>query len=381
MIFNVKFNLFALSIILFYSCSNEKKSSTNYSSKSDINSKESVTPSEDKSAKTSYLFLHGLMSNASTWDVVTERLFNGNCPVVENGAELKDLSKSRCFRYNFIDRVDDDHNTWTQGDGATYVQLGQEVGSIVEVIKKATQSSSIIIVGHSRGGLAARAYLQSIENPDIKFGLLTIGTPHSGSPFGRIKGWFESEGMNVDHIKLENLKFLMSPSVGYLSSSFDGENPIRDDISKNIWSLADSQDKLVNNVAKFAQIYSGGYKLGDSLLLNINLFSDSSLNPLKLLPGDFSSMKSFVFENLPNSWYDSDGVVPVNSARMSDLKIFKSSQINVLSKELQKIRHADVINVESKIDENPNDGLSGQYGVIKEMLVQLTSEEGFEAFE
>ena len=94
-----------------FSCSNEqKKTSKKMESIQSEDDSNQGALSTNKS-KTSYLFLHGLLSNAATWDVVAERLFENNCPVIEDGQTLGDLSKSKCFRYNFLTRVDNNHNT------------------------------------------------------------------------------------------------------------------------------------------------------------------------------------------------------------------------------------------------------------------------------
>jgi len=47
--------------------------------------------------------------------------------------------------------------------------------------------SYFILVGHSRGGLIARKYLEKAYNERIKM-LITIGTPHHGSNIAR---WFK----------------------------------------------------------------------------------------------------------------------------------------------------------------------------------------------
>lgn len=55
-----------------------------------------------------------------------------------------------------------------------------------------TGASRVILVGYSMGGLAARAYLvKRLTDHNVKR-LITIGTPHLGSPFARIWTWTSS---------------------------------------------------------------------------------------------------------------------------------------------------------------------------------------------
>jgi pimeloyl-ACP methyl ester carboxylesterase len=161
-----------------------------------------------------YLLLHGMNSDEKTWNKLIDSKFNGMCGTIENGEwTMTDKNHSaldpdgyECYRIRF--GASEHGNVglegeyfWEKGDGSTFEQLGNEVNKAVEEIvniydggpfsKDATVA--ITLVGHSRGGLAARAFLQ---NPEYQLrseinGLLTIGTPHQGSPFGRIYQWLE----------------------------------------------------------------------------------------------------------------------------------------------------------------------------------------------
>lgn len=77
------------------------------------------------------------------------------------------------------------------GDYSTFTDLGSEVEAAINAISLIEgDNSKIILVGHSRGGLAATRFLQK-GNSSVKnkvAGLVTTGTPHSGSRFGRLCG-------------------------------------------------------------------------------------------------------------------------------------------------------------------------------------------------
>jgi pimeloyl-ACP methyl ester carboxylesterase len=158
------------------------------------------------------LLLHGMNSSETTWnDFVADESKITDCPtialgVIEGGvlppATLPSLG---CYRLRFgqFDTLGGRVGLEgvratgpTRGDFSTFEQLGQEVkysiAAILNAYRTAYQDAyavRIALVGHSRGGLAARAFLQKPENSEEKqsvVALLTTGTPHLGSPLGRV---------------------------------------------------------------------------------------------------------------------------------------------------------------------------------------------------
>jgi len=82
---------------------------------------------------------------------------------------------------------------WPSGDGATYSELGDEVVKAVQGITASYPAiDSVVLIGHSRGGLSARSAVNKEDASVSKIkGVLTIGTPHQGSAFGRLYSWLE----------------------------------------------------------------------------------------------------------------------------------------------------------------------------------------------
>jgi hypothetical protein len=74
------------------------------------------------------------------------------------------------------------------GDFAPVVKLGQEVNDAIENLRaNLYPDMEIALVCHSRGGLAARAFLQSgAANIKYVVAMATVGSPHHGSPLARI---------------------------------------------------------------------------------------------------------------------------------------------------------------------------------------------------
>ena len=79
----------------------------------------------------------------------------------------------------------------------TFDAQGYELKKIIDDITKATGVSDFILIGHSMGGLAARAYIQNETTQNIKR-LITINTPHLGgqSWLGFAAGSYDPKGGN-----------------------------------------------------------------------------------------------------------------------------------------------------------------------------------------
>jgi hypothetical protein len=278
-----------------------------------------------EAAGTVYLLLHGLNSDPGTWDRFVQDAMAGDCPVLTDevirnaGAPV-----SRCYRYAF-GATSSGGFDWAHGDGFTYAELGTAVGAAVDYIRGVANPLNLILAGHSRGGLAARAYLQTLKAPQpIRFGLLTIGTPHQGSPFGRIGAWLKDQGFTPDSQKLfhDSLYFLYSPSTRYLATASDSSGkPVRNSVSQPVWDLNDGAPNLNGVVSVYGQIASGGLDLGSYPVpgANVNLLGGTSI-----LPGDRDQMLKFVVENLSPDWRSNgDGIVPAAAQRMANIPGFK----------------------------------------------------------
>lgn len=58
---------------------------------------------------------------------------------------------------------------------------GKEISDIVNRIKDVTNDNNFVLIGHSMGGLAIRAFVQYFKSDDININeIITLGTPHKG---------------------------------------------------------------------------------------------------------------------------------------------------------------------------------------------------------
>lgn len=298
-----------------------------------------------------YLFLHGLNSHPDVWNTITQEIFHGQneCPAISLKTSQETFPKTGCYRYKFrTNRVNND--IWANGDGATFASLGSELKIAIEKIQYAVNPKAIILVGHSRGGLAARAYLQSLtEQPSFKLGLLTIGTPHLGSPFGRVKHWLDSKGYTTNDQILysDKLRFIYSPSVGYLATDNNSDGKlIFSNISSAIWNMnkKNSVKALVNNVSVFGEIASYGIALGEYPIGTENVDLFNSVLDLPILPGDINNLKSFVFKNITNGWKNnSDGIVPLKSQIIAGLPYFDLNGKPIFTQWVKQVHHINEI--------------------------------------
>lgn len=128
------------------------------------------------------IFIHGIASDASTWASIRGRLegagwgwaFGGSPELYNNQAVISAGTSGDFYTLNF-----------SNNQNLSFAQQGAELYEIIKKVKATNQSQKVILVGHSMGGLAARAYLQGLGPQDLYEHdvdlLVTIGTPHLGS--------------------------------------------------------------------------------------------------------------------------------------------------------------------------------------------------------
>jgi pimeloyl-ACP methyl ester carboxylesterase len=372
--------------------------------------------------------LHGLNSDPGTWkDLIGDRSGFGYCDHLKavgldpyravfyrqiNNQESSDSAQldqppNGCYALEFGSRMVDGE-IWDNGDGLDYEKLGGQVKAAVQYIVAQRNPLAIVMVGHSRGGLAARAFLQQYSSRDEleaefglnKVGLVTVGTPHQGSPFGRIKWWMDDQGKTwrntldstiavLGAISLlpvdsrtaeqwaaladsatqirEKLKFVFSPSVANMATYHNSSGTLQlcaDPVAQAMCILNDQTrvSRLADVVTSAGQIVSKGLALGENVIYGLNVLTSWGPDVGWILPGGSDELRNYVFENLPegHDWRaNTDSIVPAESQRLDLVAPALAPMLAATTRYLDKINHVSELN---------HDDETGQTDCINQVL-------------
>jgi pimeloyl-ACP methyl ester carboxylesterase len=151
------------------------------------------------------LFVHGFCSSADTWNETIPQLsvrrYGDDVPRVFESAIGKAAVRTsispgaKTFRIDFSDLANG-FDLLAIANVPTVRKAG-ELKVVIDAIKRFTGAPSVIVVGHSLGGLATRAYIQGIgqnrAGATIAYGndvaaLIMISTPNQGSVLANLSG-------------------------------------------------------------------------------------------------------------------------------------------------------------------------------------------------
>jgi pimeloyl-ACP methyl ester carboxylesterase len=293
------------------------------------------------------LLLHGLSSNLNTWNklVGNQAGFDGRCNNIRDPkfptVKLRRNSEGvYCMRFNFgsLDRISAapkglDNATCSRaggcsGDFSTFDTLGEEIESAINrITSRLGPDAQIVLLGHSRGGVAARAFLQSDSPAKTNVvGLITTGTPHAGTPLGRYYAYLnknclpESNYNSVTDFSdcAQDWRFtnlivkkvgdinLKVPSIDFLSDSSAAISTLNTNVSK---LPAIKYTQIVYDKLNFGCLGGGLFdtetSCGFNIFTNVAGPSDAGLN--------------FVLNGRARGSFIGDGIVPAFSQRMSSL--------------------------------------------------------------
>ncbi len=197
------------------------------------------------------LFIHGFCSSAETWDEtipqLSTRRYGTDVPRVyeseigKAAARTAVAAGTRTFRIDFTD-LKGGFDLLAVADVATSRKAG-ELKVVIDAIKLFTGASKVILVGHSLGGLAARAYIKgtgvSRAGGTNRYGgdvgaLIMISTPNQGSVLANLSGKPESAACTI--ADTQNLRDLQ-PNSAFLADlnrqSWPAGTPVHGIVSNN----------------------------------------------------------------------------------------------------------------------------------------------------
>lgn len=199
------------------------------------------------------------------------------------------------FNVHAIDYLSGPDNAY--GDIRDYAKTLDE---IIETTKSENQVKKVDIVAHSMGGLISRFRIQKIKDYDIDK-LIMIGTPNHGSDFSR-------------QIPFNILQFFINPSYAIslvFNEKYQSENP--NQAINQMLPGSDFLFELNGNYASELDVSKGGVLDNISTNVKYAVISGSQLATFS------SDRKGFV---------KGDGIVPFNSAKLSNVPIFPVSALH-----------------------------------------------------
>lgn len=149
------------------------------------------------------LFVHGLFSKGDAWRKTSLELVTRYDLRYGGDIDMGRKSKEKGIRHADFYTI-----TFSNPYDLSFQEQGKELAEAIEIIKRSNQAKKIIMVGHSMGGLAARAYLQFFSKNDV-YSLITIGTPHYGAPMALLRSSSENWALQT-FAKMEQKLFKMA---------------------------------------------------------------------------------------------------------------------------------------------------------------------------
>jgi pimeloyl-ACP methyl ester carboxylesterase len=292
------------------------------------------------------LLLHGMNSSPDTWNDFVALKFNNSCAIIANGV-LTDNSTPNpqgvlCYRVRFgsfdlssgrVGLEGIKATSSSSGDFSSFRDLRREVRRAVAGIMARHGNAETVLVAHSRGGLAARAFLQ--QKADLVkasvVGLLTTGAPHRGTRLGRIYKYLEAHPRETcceaDWEVVDFLRGKRKCRVGLIRV----ENPTPLDVRRpTIRDLADDSPAIAKlnpgitrlpAAIQYGQIVYSGFDLG-ILKIDIPVFDEYSVFGDGICDQLSSEAERFILGDKTSSQYPGDGVVPGANQRYFNLPGF-----------------------------------------------------------
>ncbi|MBX7156596.1 MAG: alpha/beta fold hydrolase [Bacteriodetes bacterium] len=130
------------------------------------------------------LLLHGLGQKSHVWDDQAVRFYQNEMGLAFGGVlSMKNGKANLDAKYNGSGDFFTVSFTNSSDSIATW---GRELEQYVNLVRQKTKADKVILIGYSMGGVASRYYLtHHVKNHNV-VRLITIGSPHLGSPFARI---------------------------------------------------------------------------------------------------------------------------------------------------------------------------------------------------
>jgi hypothetical protein len=198
--------------------------------------------------------------------------------------------------------------------------------------------------------LAARAFLQTSEPSNEKnavVALLTTGTPHSGTPLGRLFGYLAKNQrgtpLSADWQVVDGLR-----GVGARRSFIiDLRRPTMSDQAPGSAAMADIQ----RNTENLSKAVAYGTLSYDKIPLGkLSLLSNSIFDGFMGLPPMTVNAKIVVFQDTPADKLVGDGIVPLSSQTFTSPRIAVTSKVNSSGRVVHSAEPAQIADLRALLE-------------------------------
>ena len=263
------------------------------------------------------LLLHGLGQKAEVWHGEATTYFkkdlalryDGDLKVNARGTIQRSLAgggDADFYTVQFRNPVDSVRG-WTS-----------ELDACIQYVRAVTGADRVILIGYSMGGLAARSYLvDHLRDHHVKR-LITIGTPHDGSPYARVWSWKTSLKRCVD----EQNVVLAQPCKAALAAltSVEGDVPFDAPAVRDLRRPEDDGVFLAG-LNKRAHPLDVEYV---SVIGDVDVIDGVKKLQPQAMQEVFRKILSVFGGSLSELFADGDGVVSTRSQDMMNVAYFKA---------------------------------------------------------
>lgn len=213
-----------------------------------------------KKDKPAVIFIHGLGMDKNIWvDPLNTKIFARNIPLrVFTATKPKPCASLEGKKITLGKFPEDIKNLWAslKYEGFNLICWSQKraagpisiaVKELAEIMKKTKRlfpKTPIALVGHSRGGLIARKFMER-KRPEVK-ALITISTPHAGSSLARLGKYLKPFPRVLKGILPRNAHNTISEIIKNVTNLLEG-NALKELLpgSRFLKNLRDSPQKGV----------------------------------------------------------------------------------------------------------------------------------------
>lgn len=138
------------------------------------------------------LLLHGLGQKAAVWDAYAVKYYEQEIGLIHGGILKKTNGKASLDAVSQISRQTGFADFFTVAFSNPVDSIGaweRELEEFLPLVFERTKAEKVILIGYSMGGVTARYYLTKHLTDHRTERLITIGSPHQGSPYARAWKW------------------------------------------------------------------------------------------------------------------------------------------------------------------------------------------------